>query len=253
MFAAFDGRLSGVTITEGGLVANNEQLAELIDPEALEVSFRVSTAQYARLLDNEGQLTVAPVTVTLDVLGTDLSFDGRLTRESAAVSEGTTGRLLFAELSDTRGLRPGDFVTVAIEEPTLDRVAVVPSTAVDAAGTVLVLGEDDRLENGDVNILRRQGDDLIIRARALNGREIVAERSQLLGAGIKVKPLRGDRAEPEAPEMVELDQDRRAKLVAFVEANSRIPEDVKTRMLTQLAEPQVPADMIERLESRMGS
>ena len=53
--------------------------------------------------------------------------------------------------------------------------------------------------------------------------------------------------------MVELDQDRRAKLIAFVEANTRIPDEVKTRMLTRLAEPQVPADMVERLESRMGS
>ena len=253
VFAAFDGRLSGVTATEGGLVANNEQLAELLDPDALEVSFRVSTAQYARLLDDAGMLTLAPVTVTLDVLGTDLSYEGRLTRESAAVSEGTTGRLLFADLSDSRGLRPGDFVTVAIEEPALERVAVVPSAAVDAAGAVLVLGEDDRLEDGEVIVLRRQGDDVIVRVRGLRGREIVAERSQLLGAGIKVKPLRGDRAMPEAPEMVELEQDRRAKLIAFVEANKHIPEEVKTRMLTQLAEPQVPADMVERLESRMGS
>ncbi|WP_281857339.1 efflux RND transporter periplasmic adaptor subunit [Litoreibacter halocynthiae] len=253
VFAAFDGRLSGVTATEGGLVANNEQLAELIDPDDLEVSFRVSTAQYARLLDGEGKLTVAPVTVTLDVLGTDLSFQGRLTRESAAVSEGTTGRLLFAELTDTGGLRPGDFVTVAIEEPALERVVVVPSAAVDAAGTVLVLDDEDRLENAEVTVLRRQGDDVLVRARGLQGREIVAERSQLLGAGIKVKPLRGDRAAPEEPEMVELDQDRRAKLIAFVEANTRIPDEVKTRMLARLAEPQVPADMIERLESRMGS
>ncbi|MEP3347426.1 MAG: HlyD family efflux transporter periplasmic adaptor subunit [Litoreibacter sp.] len=253
VFAAFDGRLSGVTTAQGGLVANNEQLAELIDPDALEVSFRVSTAQYARLIDEEGTLSTAPVTVTLDVLGTDLSFQGRVTRESAAVSEGTTGRLLFAELDDTRGLRPGDFVTVAIEEPVLERVAVIPSTAVDAAGAVLVLSEGDRLENGKVTVLRRQGDNVIVRARALRGREVVAERSQLLGAGIKVKPLRGEREIPQAPAMVELDQERREKLIAFVEANSRIPKETKARMLGRLTEPQVPAEMVERLESRMGS
>ena len=253
VFAAFDGRLSGVTTTQGSLVANNEQLAELIDPDALEVAFRVSTAQYARLLDDAGALTVAPVTVTLDVLGTDLSFEGRLTRESAAVADGTTGRLLFAELSDPQGLRPGDFVTVAIEEPVLERVAVIPSTAVDAAGAVLVLGEDDRLENGEVIVLRRQGDDVIVQARGLRGREVVAERSQLLGAGIKVKPIRAGRPAEEAPEMVELDQDRRAKLIAFVEANGRLSKEMKTRMLARLGEAKVPADMVERLERRMGS
>lgn len=253
VFAAFDGRLSGVTATQGGLVANNEQLAELIDPDALEVSFRVSTAQYLRLLNQDGELMETAVQVTLDVLGTDLGFSGRLTRESAAVSEGTTGRLLFAELSNTHGLRPGDFVTIAIEEPPLDRVALIASAAVDAAGTVLVLGEDDRLEVGEVRVLRRQGDDVIVQARNLNGREIVAERSQLLGAGIKVKPLRDTAEAIEAPEMVELDDDRRARLIAFVEANTRIPDDVKSRMLSRLGEQQVPVSMIERLESRMGS
>ena len=52
----------------------------------------------------------APVTVTLDV-GGDLRADGRITRESAAVGEGQTGRLIFARL-DAAGAPPGDFVTV---------------------------------------------------------------------------------------------------------------------------------------------
>ena len=245
--------MSDVAISEGGLVANNEKLAQLIDPDALQVSFRVSTAQYARLLDADGALVQAPITVTLDVFGTDLSFDGKLTRESAAVQAGTTGRLLFAELSQTRGLRPGDFVTVAINEPTLDRVALIPSAAVSASGAVLVLGDEDRLEEGEVRVLRRQGDDVIVRAGALRGREIVAERSQLLGAGIKVKPLRGEGVMPTEPETVELDDERRARLVAFVEANGRMPEAVKARLLTNLAKDKVPADMVARLESRMGS
>lgn len=254
IYAAFDGRLSEVAISEGGLVANNEKLAQLIDPDALEVSFRVSTAQYARLLDDEGKLVQAPVTATLDVFGTDLSYEGRLTRESAAVREGTTGRLLFAQLETTRGLRPGDFVTVAINEPILERVALIPSAAVSAGGAVLLLGEEDRLEDGEVQVLRRQGDDVIVRVRGLRGREIVAERSQLLGAGIKVKPLRGDDAGiPEEPETVELDEERRARLIAFVEANGRMPKEVKARLLAQLGEAKVPADMVARLESRMGS
>ena len=40
----------------GRLVSANEQLAQLVDLNALEVSFRVSTQQYARLLDGDGRL-----------------------------------------------------------------------------------------------------------------------------------------------------------------------------------------------------
>ena len=41
--APFDGTLSDTAVVEGGLIAANERLADLIDPDDLEVSFRVST------------------------------------------------------------------------------------------------------------------------------------------------------------------------------------------------------------------
>jgi membrane fusion protein (multidrug efflux system) len=84
------------------------------------------------------------------------------------------------------------------------------------------------------------------------GREVVEERSPLLGAGITVRPLSRDGEVPQAPAMLELTEERRAKLVAFVEGNNRMPSEAKARVLARLAEPQVPAQMVERIESRMG-
>ena len=49
--APFTGTLQEVSLVEGRLVSSNEILAELVDPDRLEVAFRVSTVQYARLLD----------------------------------------------------------------------------------------------------------------------------------------------------------------------------------------------------------
>lgn len=253
IYAAFDGRLSDVAVSLGGLVNSNERLAQLVDPKALELAFRVSTAQYARLLDQDGALISAPVTITLDVLGADLELTGRLSRESAAVAEGTTGRVLYADIKDPRGLRPGDFVSVSVDEPRLDRVVQVPAAALGNDSTVLALGEEDRLELAEVTLLRRQGDDVILRARGLAGREIVAERSQLLGAGIKIKPLRQGAPEAAEPQTLRLDAARRAKLIAFVEGNRRMPDEVKERMLERLGQEEVPLQMVERLESRMGS
>lgn len=252
--ADFDGVLSDVAVLAGGLVSANERVARLIDPTELEVAFRLSTAQYARLLDDSGRLRQVPVRITLDADGIDISTEATITRESASVGEGQTGRQLFAPLDSAAGFRPGDFVTVTVVEPPLERVAVLPATAVDAAGNLLVLGEGDRLEAGQVEILRRQGDDVIVRARALAGREVVAERSPLLGIGIRVAPIREGQAEaPPEPEMLTLDAERRARLIAFVEANTRMPAEVRQRMLSQLQEEQVPAEMVTRLESRMGS
>ncbi|MDD9730080.1 efflux RND transporter periplasmic adaptor subunit [Mameliella sp. AT18] len=249
--AAFAGTLSEVTVVSGRLVSANEQLAQLVDLQALEVSFRVSTQQYARLLDGDGRLRQAPVSVALDVFGTNITAAGRITRDSAAVGEGQTGRRLFAVLDAPRGFKPGDFVTVRIEEPPLERMARLPATAVNAGGEVLVVGAEDRLETVVVEVMRRQGDDVLIRGRGLRGREVVTERTPLLGEGIKVKPLRtGAAPEPEA--MLELSEDRRARLVAFIEANTQMPEAARTRILAQLAQKEVPAEIVERIESRMG-
>ena len=105
-----------------------------------------------------------------------------------------------------------------------------------------------------VNVLRRQGDEVLVRSRDLLGKEVVAERTPLLGTGIKVRPLRaGDNTSaPEEPEMVELSEERRAKLVAFIEGNKRMPAEAKKRVLGQLSKPKVPAQMVARIESRMG-
>ncbi|MGR3479193.1 efflux RND transporter periplasmic adaptor subunit [Salipiger marinus] len=260
--AGFTAQLQDVAVVAGRLVSANEQLATLIDPDALEVAFRVSTQDYARLLDAEGQLRPAPVVVTLDLFGTPMATTGTLTREGAAVGEGQTGRLLFATLDAPRGFKPGDFVTVELEEPALEQVARLPATALAASGDVLVIGADDRLEALPVDLVRRQGDDILVRAEALAGRQVVAERTPLLGAGIKVRVLGADQAQeaprgappalPAVADLLELTAERRARLVAYVEGNSRLPEEARQRMLAQLSQDRVPAQVVERLEQRMG-
>jgi multidrug efflux pump subunit AcrA (membrane-fusion protein) len=253
--AEFDGTLSNVAAVEGGLVTANEQLAQLIDASALEVAFRVSTAQYARLLDDQGRLLKAPVSVALDVQGIALTAEGTITRDSAAVGDGQTGRLIFARLDAARGLKPGDFVTVSITEPPLPRVVRLPATAVDADETVLAINDSERLEAISVRLMRRQVDEVLVRSPDIAGREIVAQRSPLLGAGIKVKPLRpapGDTAQAAQPDLVELTPERRDRLKAFISASDRLPDDVKTRILAQLDADRVPASMVERIEARIG-
>ncbi|MEM9786788.1 MAG: HlyD family efflux transporter periplasmic adaptor subunit, partial [Pseudomonadota bacterium] len=252
VFAAFDGVLSEVTISPGGRVTANELFAQLVDPTRLEVSFRVSTSQYARLLDADGQLIKAPVRVALDVSGVNLAATGQITREGATVGAGQTGRLLFARLDAAPGFRPGDFVTVSIDEPELQNVALVPATAVAPDQTVLVVGDEDRLQSADVTLLRRQGDDVIIRVGHLAGAVIVAERSPLLGAGIRVRPIQPEGTEPVTPQMITLDAERRAKLIAFV-TEGRMPDDVKARIIGQLEQDEVSSETVARLESRMGS
>lgn len=253
LIAPFDGTLSETDVVAGRLASANEKLAVLIDPDALEVAFRVSTAQYARLLDPDGRVMAAPVTATLDVSGVDLRAQGVINRSSAGSGEMQTGRLIFARLDSARGFKPGDFVTVTVQEPPLENVVRLPASAVDANDTVLVLTADNRLEALKVRVLHREGDDVLVRSPEIAGRDVVETRSPLLGPGISVRPLRPEAAAmPDTPAMLELSDERRARLIAFVEANQRMPAEAKARVLAQLGEARVPARMVERIESRMG-
>ena len=253
LYAEFSGLLSGVSLVKGGIVSANERLGQLIDPEVLEVSFKISTQQYTRLLNDNGELLKAPVSVALTNTEQGLNADGVIIRDSASVAKGQTGRQVYAKLTKSVGFKPGDFVAVKVEEPTLNWVVKLPSTALDASNKVLLLGEGERLEEAQVKLMRRQGNEVIVRSRDLSGREIVAQRTPVLGAGIKVKAIRsGEENEVAEVEMLELTEERRAKLISAIETNGYIPKTVKERIIGQLTQPKVPADVVARIESRMG-
>ena len=190
LFSKFDGVLSNISLVEGGLVTANERIGRLIDPNSLEVAFRVSTEQYSRLLNEKGQIINARASVSLNLMGSEITTNAVLERDSGSVAEGQTGRLLYAKLDKAIGFKPGDYVVVKVDEPELRFAINLPSSALNADNQVLILNDEDRLENVNVSLLRRQGDNVIIRSRDLPGKEVVAQRSPLLGTGIKVRAVR---------------------------------------------------------------
>jgi hypothetical protein len=254
LFSKFDGVLSSITLVEGGIVSANERIGQLIDPNSLEVAFRVSTQQYSRLLNENGKLINTRGSVSLNLMGSQITTNAVLERDSGSVAEGQTGRLLYARLDKAIGFKPGDYVVVKLDEPELRFAINLPASALNADNQVLILNDEERLENVNVSLLRRQGDNVIIRSRDLPGKEVVAQRSPLLGTGIKVRAVRSGEADkpPKAPEMIELTEERRQKLIKFIEDNKWIPKTAKERTIGKLKKEKVPAEMVSRIESRMG-
>ncbi len=249
--AKFDGVLSDVTGDLGGLVNANERLARLIDPNALEVAFRITSAEFMRMTAQNKSINSAKVIVKLN--GTGEGVIAKIDRVSAAVGEGKTGRELFASLDSEKvsNARPGDFVSVTLEEPALDNVVILPSTAASATGDILVLGKNDRLEVMKVEILRKQADQIIVPIGKLKGREIVLERAPQLGAGIKVKPRR-DEASENNDQTVPVSDELLQRMIAYVEANKKIPVDLKRSILGKLNSPKIPKETYDRITSRLG-
>ena len=251
--APFSGLLSDVSGVLGGLVSTNEILGTLIDPDALEVAFRVSNAQFSRLIDDKGALRDVHISATLSLEDIPITVTGRVDRVGARVGDGQTGRLLYARLDagGTIALRPGDFMVVEIEEPPLTGVAVIPAAAINSDREMLLIGADDRLEMTTVDVLRRQGDYLIV-GSVPEGAEYATERLPQIGEGVKVRPVRAGEG-IEAPEMVQIDPDQRARMMATVEANTRLPEQARDRILKRLQQDEVPAEMVARFDPSASS
>lgn len=246
--APFDGVLNAASLVEGGLVTANERLAILIDPDRLDVWIRVSSGEFSRLADMTGELRPGAISVRLGNRPDDLRTTGRIALAGAALEDGEAGRLIIATLDHSAGLRPGDFVAVTLDEAPIVNAMSIPSRAVGPDAAVLALTEDDRLEEVPVTILRRDGNDVIVDAAPLAGREIVSDRTPQVGRGIKVRPLRPDGE----PQRVALDEAERARLIGLVEADPSLSDADRMAYVAQLSAPDVPADLVARITSRAG-
>ena len=250
--AGFDGALIDVTAVAGGLVNANERLGRLIDPSALEVSVRLSSEEYARMSNEEGILRAANVEVQFSSIEDPIK--GTIDRVSAAVGEGQTGRAVFATLQskDAKFLRVGDFVTVIIAEPSLDNVAVIPTSASSSVGEVLIVGDDDRIQSASVKILRQQADTLIVDPSEIVGEKLILKRAPQLGVGIRVRPNVQGEPVQEVAKTVKLSPELQAQITTYVSANAYIPQDAKDRILKATATGEITRKMYDRMADRAG-
>lgn len=254
--APFDGVLSDVAVVRGMRVAPNDPLARVVDPSALEVAFRLSTAQFARLERDAAGPGDRPVTVTLDP-GTDGAHSTASDlRVSPVVADGQTGREMFARLDRAAGFRPGDIVTVTIAEPMLADVAELPAAAVAPDGGVLVIGADLRLVAARVDVIRRQGNAVLVRAPDLAGARIVAARTPAVGAGLRVSVIGDDTPRPVAASSdaltIPLGAARRAALTRLLDADPALDPADRARMRAALQADRVSAALVRRIEAGRG-
>ena len=255
--APFSGSLTAVEAVLGRLVSINEKLAELVDPSALEVAFRVSNRQFSRLLDPQGNIAPLSLTVGLRLGDRTLEVTGVLDRADAVVGEGQSGRLMFARLQAAPGtvLRPGDFVSVNIVESAVVNVATIPATAATEDGRVLLVGDAGRLVEKQARILRRQGDQLLV-SDVPFGQQVVLERLPQLGSGVRVRVVEPTTTvaaaeQPADDKNMELEPARRQMLVKAITQAKRISPERREWILGMLNRPRVPRKLVERIESRI--
>ncbi len=198
--APISGRIGRALITEGALVSANstENLATIQQLDPIYADFTQPAADLIRLRKalEDGQLMTgeneAEVKLLLDD-GTPYAQSGRLLFSEAAVDE-TTGQVtLRGEFPNPDGdLLPGMYVRVQIQQGVEKQAFAVPQQAVqrDPGGqaSVLVVGEDNKVEQRRVNVGRALGDRWVISQGLKAGDKVVADGFQKTAPGATVNP-----------------------------------------------------------------
>lgn len=184
--APFDGFLSQVTVQRLSTVGTNDKIAHIVGAAAFEARGHLSDAQYGRLLQ-DGGLEGRPATVNWQIGDQTIRYDSVIARLTATI-DADTGGVTFYALLDADGLdlpiRPGAFVEISLPDRYFPDSARLPAVAVHDDSRVFVL-EDGRLQSRAVNVLGREGDDVIVNGELKPDELVVVTRFTEMAPGVR--------------------------------------------------------------------
>ncbi len=197
--APFGGFLQDIVVATGKRVAVGEGIGRLIDADGLEVRFELPNADYSRLVGTTAgsldsmisrPLAETEIRISWRLGATAYTYVGLIERVGAEIDSTTGGVILYARI--TAGpigiLRPGAFVEVLVPDAIYENVIVLPAKAVSDDGIIYVV-EDTRLVARKIEIVRKFGDKIYVRADVPALTAIVAEQFSAIGPGIRVTPM----------------------------------------------------------------
>ncbi len=212
--APFAGRVRAKHADVGQFVAPGSRLADIFSVDSSEIRLPIPQDQLAFLdvaLDGARGEAGANVLLSANLGGANARWSARVVRTSGELDPQSRMYNLIAEVEDPYRRREegavlpvGLFVDAEIEGRTVENVFVIPRTALRDGSQVLVL-DDDRLEFRGVEVLRLQGEDVLV-ANGLEAGELVCVSAlETAVDGMRVEPVR----EESSPATMELGEETR--------------------------------------------
>ena len=192
IYAPFSGVVTDISdIIVGKTINDNEDIAVLSDNKNYEVSFILSQKQFSRIINQNDQIIPLPVTVNVYLGNRTITAQGRIDRVIPQSDNNSTGKQVFASIFTKNQLLQGnDFAIVFVQEPELQNIALLPSTALNQNQEILLIPNNAILQSKKVNVIRFI-DNKVLVSGVSDKALYVTQRLPQLGDGIKVKhPLK---------------------------------------------------------------
>ncbi len=198
--APFDGLVRDEEVDLGQFVSRGQRIATVYASDAVEIRLPISADQLAYLglpISTRGQIPESirpPVTVTVKLGGTTLTWQGNLVRLEAVVDERTRmvyGVALIQQVQDgTLPLLPvGMFVQAEIRGQRVENVIRLPRSAMRDNSQVLIVDADNRLHYRAVQLLRLEHDDMLIQGGLKDGETVCISPLQAVVEGMHVNTV----------------------------------------------------------------
>jgi|TARA_Y100000310_G_scaffold334689_1_gene414990 RND family efflux transporter MFP subunit len=198
--APFEGLVRSEKVDIGQFVSRGQSIASIYASDSVEVRLPVADSQLAYLalpLGHRGELSpeLSPgVLLTTHYGGQEYQWNGRLVRTEAEIDAKT--RMVQAIVRVDNRINEGQpplpvglFVKAEIEGRWVEDIISLPRAAMRNGDQVLVVDKESRLRYRQVDLLRLDRDQVLIRAGLQRGEMVCISPIQTVIDGMRVKPV----------------------------------------------------------------
>ncbi|TET38728.1 MAG: efflux RND transporter periplasmic adaptor subunit [Planctomycetota bacterium] len=198
--APFDGRIRKKLVDVDQVVAPGTRLAQIYSTEKAEIRLPVVDTDL-RFIDydlnglNIPESKRPPVRLEGSFGGKRHRWEGRISRVEGEIDPKTRMVYLVAEVDDPYGKKAdagqaplvvGMFVSALIEGRVAKDVVVLPRRVLREGNRVLVVSDDNILHFRDVEVLKLDGEDVLISSGLESGEKVCISSPELLTDGMEV-------------------------------------------------------------------
>lgn len=197
LHAPFAGRVLAKQVGLGQYVQAGATIARIHASDVAEIRLPIGSEQLAFLNVPLGMAQKAgqwpSVTLRADLAGRQQVWQGRIVRSEAALDPASGQLYLVAQVNqpykdspDHAPLLNGLFVRAEIEGVTREGLFKLPRGAVDALHQAKVVNAEQRLEIRPLEVLRAEGDHVIVRSGLQAGDSVIVSELPVPVAGMRV-------------------------------------------------------------------
>ncbi len=204
--APYRGRVREERVDVGQVVSPGGSIATIYAIDYAEIRLPVADHQLAYLTlpghPSAAETELPTVHLRARVAGKEHTWLGTVVRTEGEIDPKSRMVHVIARVEDPYAVAPGNqnnaplvvglFVQAEIEGPMAENVIVVPRYAMRDENHILVVDREDRLRVREVEILRIDGEDVLIRGSLGPGERLCVSRVQVVIEGMRVVPVPDD-------------------------------------------------------------